>query len=78
MLRAAQDHLQLTLYDIWFGYVGVGGNASLQQVQNWLTGVAEPGDRDHDLMAQAFNDCFVDQGMNHPVAYAETLGRSQP
>ncbi len=73
MLRAAQEHLGITLYNVWFGYVAVGGNESLRQVQAWLRGVAEPGDRDHDLMAQAFNDRFVDQGLDHPVAYAETL-----
>ena len=73
VLRAAQEHLGLTLYEVWFGYIGVGGDAPLREVQAWLMGAVEPGDHDHDLMAQAFNDRFVDQGLDHPVAYAETL-----
>ncbi len=74
MLRAGQDHLGLSLHDVWLGYISVGGNAPLREVQGWLTGLAEPGDDDHDLMAQALNDRFVDQGLNHPVAYTDTLG----
>jgi hypothetical protein len=73
MLRAAQEHLGITLYEVWFGYIGVGGDAPLRLVQAWLMGVAEPGDRDHDLMAQAFNDRFVERGMDHPVAYVDAL-----
>jgi hypothetical protein len=73
MLRAAQEHLGITLYEVWFAYVEVGGNASLRIVQGWLLGVGEPDDHQHDLMAQAFNDRFIDQGMNHPVAYAESI-----
>jgi hypothetical protein len=73
MLGAAQAHLGLTLYDVWYGYVAVGGNASLRVVQGWLTGAAEPDDYQHDLMAQAFNDRFLDEGLNHPVAYSDAL-----
>jgi hypothetical protein len=73
ILRAAQQHLGITLNDVWLGYVSVGGDAPLRVVRDWLTGVTEPDDHDHDLMAQAFNDRFVDRGLDHPVAYAETL-----
>ena len=73
MLRAAQQHLGITVQDVWLGYISVGGDAPLRVVEEWLTDVSEPGDHDHDLMAQAFNDRFVDKGMNHPVAYVEAL-----
>ncbi len=73
ILRAAQDELRITLEDVWLGYVAVGGDASLGDVEAWLAGTTEPGDHDHDLMAQAFNDRFLEAGMNHPVAYAEAL-----
>ena len=69
-LGTAQQHLGITLYDVWFGYIAVGGDASLRVVRAWLAGTAEPGDRDHDLMAQALNDRFLDEGLNHPVAYS--------
>ncbi|MDQ3980515.1 MAG: hypothetical protein M3314_13330 [Actinomycetota bacterium] len=62
----------MTLYDVWFAYIAVGGDASLRTVQGWLTGAAEPADRDHDFMAQAFNDRFTDEGLNHPVAYSDS------
>lgn len=73
MLRAAQEHLGISLHDVWLGYVSVGGDAPLRVVQGWLSGTAEPGDHDHDLMAQALNDRFIDKGLNHAVAYTETL-----
>ena len=73
ILHAAQQRLGITLYEVWFGYIAVGGDAPLREVQAWLAEVVEPGDHDHDLMAQAFNDRFVDKGMDHPVAYAETV-----
>lgn len=72
ILRAAQEHLGVGLYDVWFGYIAVGGDASLRQVQWWLMGAAEPDDHDHDLLAQALNDRYVERGLNHPVAYADT------
>ena len=73
MLRAAQEHLGMTLFEVWWAYIGVGGDQSLRRVQEWLGGVEEPGDRDHDFLAQAFNDRFIAEGLNHPVAYTEAL-----
>ena len=70
MLRAAQEHLGMTLTEVWLDYVGLGGDASVHEVKDWLAGVAEPGDYDHDVLAQAFNDRFLDAGLNHPVAYS--------
>jgi hypothetical protein len=74
ILRAAQEDLGITLYEVWVGYIGVGGDAPLLEVRAWLAGAVEPGDHDHDLMAQSFNDRFTDRGLNHPVAYVDALG----
>ena len=73
MLRAAQEHLGMTLFEVWWDYIGVGGDQPVRRVQEWLRGVEEPGDRDHDFLAQAFNDRFLDEGLDHPVAYTEAL-----
>jgi hypothetical protein len=70
IFAAAQGQLGLTDTDVWLAYLGVGGNASRRQVRTWFTGAVEPGDHDHDLIAQVFNDRFLEEGMNHPVAYA--------
>ncbi|MDQ3895833.1 MAG: hypothetical protein M3326_01060 [Actinomycetota bacterium] len=72
-LRAAQQRLDLTVVQVWLGYVGVGGGASLSIVEGWLFGAAEPSAREHDLMAQSLNDHFIERGLNHPVPYAESL-----
>ena len=55
--------------DLWIGYFSVGGNGTLADIQRWLAREAEPGDRDHDLLAQALNDEFVVRNLDHPVAY---------
>ena len=74
-LRAAQEHLGLTLVEVWMAYISVGGDAPLRVVEAWLAGWSEPDDHDHDLMAQSLNDRFTDRGLDHPVPYAETLAQ---
>jgi hypothetical protein len=72
-LRAAQEHLGLTLIQVWIAYISVGGDAPLRVVRGWLVGLSEPSDREHDFMAQSLNDYFVERGLDHPVPYAEAM-----
>lgn len=64
------QRLHMSILAVWIGYFSVGGNGSLSDVDNWITGVNAPSLQDHDLLAQALNDRFTEAGLDHPVAYS--------
>ncbi len=58
--------------ELWLAYVGLGGSASPDMLQDFLRG--ERADFvGYDMVAQAINEHFVDQGGNHPVPYRDDL-----
>ena len=61
--------LGMSTMALWIGYFEVGGNGTVADVQQWLAGERAPSDRDHDFLAQALNDNFVEQGLDHPMEY---------
>ena len=69
-LDRGRREAQLSMDDLWWAYFALGGNATPTEVRAILTGDSRPGRLDHDMLAQAINDRFVDMGGDHPVAYA--------
>ncbi len=69
-LADGRHFLRMSMLSVWIGYFSVGGNGSLSDVDNWITGVNAPSFREHDLLAQALNDRFTEAGLDHPVAYS--------
>ena len=67
-----RNRLGISMLTLWLGYISVGGNGSLTNVRNWLSGDGAPPGLDHDMLAQALNDRFTEAGLNHPVAYSRT------
>ena len=43
------------------------------ELEAYLYGVLAPSTYDHDLIAHALNERFVELGGNHPVAYSEAI-----
>jgi hypothetical protein len=41
------------------------------QLEAYLYGALRPSRHDHDIIAHALNERFVELGGNHPVPYAE-------
>ena len=70
-IEAARHVLGWTIFHAWMGYFAVGGNAPLVEVERWLSTAAELPPREHNLLAQALNEGFVDRGLNHPVRYRD-------
>ena len=62
--------LGMSALGLWVAYFAVGGDGSLDDVMNWLSGARELAVRDYDLLAQAVNDHFVVLGLDHPVPYS--------
>lgn len=69
ILAAARQQAGLSDHELWLAYFGLGGMGSLEEVATILMGKQEPSRYDYDLLAQALNDHFIDQGLDHPVPY---------
>jgi hypothetical protein len=66
------DGLQLsglTSAELWLSYYSVGGDASELEVEAYALGLLRPDAYQHNLIAQAINESFIDDGLDHPVSY---------
>ena len=61
----------LSQADLWLRYCEVGGMSTALEVEAFVFGTLVPSAHEHDLLAQALNDRFVELGGNHPVPYSE-------
>jgi hypothetical protein len=75
-LRTGLALSDISIPALWGSYLGVGGTMSLDHLLDTLRGTQEVSDHEHDMVAQALNDHLLDQGLNHPVAYADELALS--
>jgi hypothetical protein len=64
MLATGMDYQQL-----WLRYIGVSGAAGPLELEAYVLGLLSPDAYEHDLIAQAINEWFIDRGQNHPVGY---------
>jgi hypothetical protein len=68
-LESARRALGLSLRTVWIRYFGLGGNASADELEQWLSGRSHLSVEDHDLVAHALNEEFDARGENHPLPY---------
>jgi hypothetical protein len=61
----------LTLAQLWLRYLAIGGSASKAQVAAYARGLGCPDSYEHNMIAQAINEHFLDRGEDHPVGYRE-------
>ena len=59
--------------ELWLRYFELGGMSTGLQLEAYLYGALRPSRHDHDLIAHALNERFVELGGNHPVPYAEDV-----
>jgi hypothetical protein len=57
--------------ELWLRYFALGGMRSAFEVEAFVCGALSPSPHDHDLIAHALNERFVELGGNHPVPYAD-------
>jgi hypothetical protein len=62
--------------DLWLRYFELGGMSTAFELEAFLYGALEPSPHDHDVIAHALNERFVELGGNHPVPYAEDEAQS--
>ena len=68
-LNVARLNAGLTIADLWLRYFGLGGTSTPVELEALLFGARMPTDHDHDLIAHALNERFVELGGNHSVPY---------
>jgi hypothetical protein len=73
-LDRARLRAGLTYGELWFRYFQLGGMRTGLEVEAFCCGLLEPSPYDHDVIAQALNERFVELGSNHPVAYFDDEG----
>jgi hypothetical protein len=66
----------LTTTGVWLRAMGIGGDLRQSDVAALTTGGRLATRAEHDLVAAALNEHFVELGQNHPVPYWAELGRS--
>jgi len=54
---------------VWVEYLALGGHLAEAEVRAVLNGTQELSLREHNFLAAALNDYFVDRGEDHAVAY---------
>jgi hypothetical protein len=54
----------LTLNDLWLNYIAIGGTASKAEVAAYARGLACPDSYQHNMIAQAINEHFMDRRRN--------------
>ena len=62
----------MSFHELWIAYFALGGSARPHEVRAYLGGGAVES-MDYDVLAQALNERFLDQGSNHPVPYRDEL-----
>lgn len=69
-LNVFRQDAGLSHRELWWRYFELGGMSTAFQLEACLHGALRPTAHDHDVIAHALNECFVEQGGNHPVPYA--------
>jgi hypothetical protein len=50
-------------------YVALGGDAAQMEVEGYVLNVLAADDYQHNLIAHALNEYFLEHNQNHPVRY---------
>jgi hypothetical protein len=69
----ARVQLGLSLDALWVAYAGLGGSKTIPELERYLDDGRGFSAIQHDYVAQALNDCYVDLGQNHPVPYSDSF-----
>jgi hypothetical protein len=70
VLDAYRQEAGLSHQELWLRYLERGGIGNGTDVEAIVCGVLVPSDHDHDVIALALNERFMELGRDHPVPYA--------
>jgi len=72
-LERFRKDADLTRGELWLRYFELGGMGTALELEAILYGALLPSPHDHDVIAHALNERFVELGGNHPVPYVSEL-----
>jgi hypothetical protein len=64
---------ELSHGELWLRYFELGGMSTAFELEAIVYGAILARPHDHDIIAHALNERFVERGGNHPVPYAEDV-----
>jgi hypothetical protein len=56
--------------ELWLRYFELGGMSTGVELEAYLYGFLAPSAHDHDVIAHALNERFVELGAKYPVSYS--------
>ncbi len=59
----------LSLGELFLLYFELGGMSTALELEAFLYNALQPSSHDHDVVAHALNERYVELGGNHPVPY---------
>ena len=74
-LDTFRQDAELSHGELWLRYFELGGMSTGLQLEAYCYGALQPSRHDHDVIAHALNERFVELGGNHPVPYIEDAER---
>jgi hypothetical protein len=70
-LDVHRRNAELTCSELFMRYFELGGMSTAFQLEAFLHGALEPSPHDHNVIAHALNERFVELGRDHPVPYLQ-------
>jgi len=70
-LQVFVDRSGLSYQELWLRQVAVGGDADGIELEAYVLGLLRLDPHQHNLIAQALNEHFLDQGQDHPTPYSQ-------
>lgn len=58
--------------ELWLRHISVSGTIGELELEAYVLGLLVPDSYQHNLIAQALNEYFLEVGQDHPVAYRDT------
>jgi len=71
-LEAGMRLSGMSFAELWLRHIAVSGAIGEMELEAYVLGLLIPDDYQHNLIAQALNEYFIELGQNHPVAYRDT------
>jgi hypothetical protein len=62
----------MSYQELWLRHIAVSGTIGELELEAYVLGLLVADDFQHNLIAQAINEYFLDQGQDHPVAYRDS------
>jgi hypothetical protein len=71
-LEAGMRLSGMSYSELWLRHVSVSGNIGELELEAYVLGLLKPDNYQHNLIAQAINEYFLDLGQEHPVGYRDS------